>query len=127
MQISGIGAFVTGGASGLGEATARLLAQRGARVALFDLPRSKGAEVEKSIGAAARFLPGDVTDPAQVEAALDLAVAAFGGIRAVVNCAGIGSAARTVGRQGEPFPLDLFRRTIEVNLTGTFNVIRLAA
>jgi NAD(P)-dependent dehydrogenase (short-subunit alcohol dehydrogenase family) len=127
MQIAGIGAFVTGGASGLGEATARLLAKRGARVALFDLPRSPGAEVEKSIGAAARFLPGDVTDPAQVEAALDEAIAAFGGIRAVVNCAGIGSAARTVGRQGEPFPLDLFRKTIEVNLVGTFNVIRLAA
>jgi NAD(P)-dependent dehydrogenase (short-subunit alcohol dehydrogenase family) len=127
MQIAGSGAFVTGGASGLGEATARLLAQRGARVALFDLPRSAGAEVEKSIGTAARFLPGDVTDPASVEAALDEAIAAFGGIRAVVNCAGIGSAARTVGKQGEPFPLDVFRRTIEVNLTGTFNVIRLAA
>jgi NAD(P)-dependent dehydrogenase (short-subunit alcohol dehydrogenase family) len=127
MQIAGSGAFVTGGASGLGEATARLLAQRGARVALFDLPRSAGAEVEKSIGAAARFLPGDVTDPASVEAALDEAIAAFGGIRSVVNCAGIGSAARTVGKQGEPFPLDVFRRTIEVNLTGTFNVIRLAA
>jgi NAD(P)-dependent dehydrogenase (short-subunit alcohol dehydrogenase family) len=127
MQVAGIGAFVTGGASGLGEATARLLAERGARVALFDLPRSAGAEVAKSIGAAARFLPGDVTDPAQVEAALDAAVAELGGIRAVVNCAGIGSAARTVGKQGEPFPLDLFRRTIEINLTGTFNVIRLAA
>jgi NAD(P)-dependent dehydrogenase (short-subunit alcohol dehydrogenase family) len=127
MQIAGIGAFVTGGASGLGEATARLLAQRGASVALFDLPRSAGAEVAKSIGEAALFLPGDVTDAAQVEAALDEAVAAFGGIRAVVNCAGIGSAARTVGKQGEPFPLDLFRRTIEVNLVGTFNVIRLAA
>lgn len=127
MQIEGITAFITGGASGLGEATARLLAERGANVALYDLPRSKGAELEKQIGSAARFLPGDVTDEAQVNAALDEALAAFGEIRAVVNCAGIGSASRTVGKQGEPFPLDIFRRTIEVNLIGTFNVIRLAA
>ena len=127
MQIEGITAFITGGASGLGEATARLLAERGANVALYDLPRSKGADIEKQIGSAARFLPGDVTDEAQVNAALDEALAAFGEIRAVVNCAGIGSASRTVGKQGEPFPLDVFRRTIEVNLIGTFNVIRLAA
>ena len=127
MRIEGITAFITGGASGLGEATARLLAERGANVALYDLPRSKGAELEKQIGSAARFLPGDVTDEAQVNAALDETLAAFGEIRAVVNCAGIGSASRTVGKQGEPFPLDVFRRTIEVNLIGTFNVIRLAA
>ncbi len=127
MQIEGITAFITGGASGLGEATARLLSERGANVALYDLPRSKGADVEKQIGSAARFLPGDVTDEAQVNAALDETLAAFGEIRAVVNCAGIGSASRTVGKQGEPFPLDVFRRTIEVNLIGTFNVIRLAA
>ncbi len=127
MQIEGITAFITGGASGLGEATARLLAERGANVALYDLPRSKGADIEKQIGSAARFLPGDVTDEAQVNAALDETLDAFGEIRAVVNCAGIGSASRTVGKQGEPFPLDVFRKTIEVNLIGTFNVIRLAA
>ena len=68
MQIEGITAFITGGASGLGEATARMLALRGANVALYDLPRSKGAELEKQIGSAARFLPGDVTDEAQVNA-----------------------------------------------------------
>ena len=127
MQIEGITAFITGGASGLGEATARLLAERGANVALYDLPRSKGADIEKQIGSAARFLPGVVTDESQVNAALDETLDAFGEIRAVVNCAGIGSASRTVGKQGEPFPLDVFRRTIEVNLIGTFNVIRLAA
>jgi NAD(P)-dependent dehydrogenase (short-subunit alcohol dehydrogenase family) len=127
MRIDGIGAFVTGGASGLGEATARELARRGARVALFDLPQSKGAEVEKSIGAAARFLPGDVTDADSVAAALEEAAAAFGPIRALVSCAGIGSAQRTVSKEGEPFDLDAFRRTIEVNLIGTFNAIRLAA
>ena len=127
MKIEGIAAFVTGGASGLGEATARLLVERGARVAIYDLPRSKGAELEKELGSSTRFLPGDVTEEQQVNAALDETVAAFGGVHAVVNCAGIGSAARTVGKGGEPFPLDLFRRTIEVNLVGTFNVIRLAA
>lgn len=127
MQIDGITAFVTGGASGLGEATARALVERGARVAIYDLPRSKGAELEKALGERARFLPGDVTDEAQVEAALDEAVGAFGPLRAVINCAGIGSASRTVGKDGKPFPLDVFRRTIEVNLVGSFNVLRLGA
>jgi NAD(P)-dependent dehydrogenase (short-subunit alcohol dehydrogenase family) len=127
MQLAGIGAFVTGGASGLGEATARLLASRGAKVAIFDLPRSKGAEVAKEIGPAALFVDGDVTSEEQVSAALDRAVASFGELRALVNCAGIGSASRTVGKDGKPFDLAVFTRTIQVNLIGTFNVIRLAA
>jgi NAD(P)-dependent dehydrogenase (short-subunit alcohol dehydrogenase family) len=127
MQIQGIAAFVTGGASGLGAATARALAARGARVAIYDLPRSKGADLEKELGGAARFLPGDVTDEAGLAAALELAIEAFGPLRACINCAGIGSASRTVGKDGEPFRLDVFRRTIEVNLIGTFNAIRLAA
>ena len=122
MQIQGITAFVTGGASGLGAATARLLAERGARVALYDLPRSKGADLEKELGGAARFLPGDVTDEAALAAALDQAIDAFGPLRALVNCAGIGSASRTVGKDGAPFPLDAFTRTIQINLIGTFNV-----
>ena len=127
MKIEGSSVFVTGGASGLGEATVRALAARGARVAIYDLPRSKGAELEKEIGPAARFLAGDVTDEGQVGDALDAAIAAFGPLRGLVNCAGIGSASRTVGKDAEPFRLDAFRRTIEVNLIGTFNVIRLAA
>ena len=127
MQIQGITAFVTGGASGLGAATARALVARGARVAIYDLPRSKGAELEKELGAAARFLPGDVTDEAQTTAALDEAIAAFGPLRALVSCAGIGSALRTVGKDGKPFSLDVFTRTIQINLIGTFNAIRLAA
>jgi NAD(P)-dependent dehydrogenase (short-subunit alcohol dehydrogenase family) len=127
MEIQGITAFVTGGASGLGAATARLLAARGARVALYDLPRSKGADLEKELGGAARFLPGDVTDEAGLSAALDTATSAFGPLRVLVNCAGIGSASRTVGKDGAPFPLDVFTRTIQVNLIGTFNGIRLAA
>ena len=127
MQIQGITAFVTGGGSGLGAATVRALAARGARVAIYDLPRSKGAELEKELGGAARFLPGDVTDEAGLVAALDTAIDAFGPLRALVNCAGIGSASRTVGKDGEPFRLDVFTRTIQINLIGTFNAIRLAA
>jgi NAD(P)-dependent dehydrogenase (short-subunit alcohol dehydrogenase family) len=127
MQLEGIGAFITGGASGLGEATARLLAARGAKVAIFDLPRSKGAEVAKEIGPAALFADGDVTSEEQVAGALERAVGSFGELRALVNCAGIGSASRTVGKDGKPFDLAVFTRTIQVNLIGTFNVIRLAA
>ena len=127
MQIEGIGALVTGGGSGLGEATARMLARRGARVAVLDLGRSPGARVAEDIGSAAIFCEADVRQDDQVGAALDAALEAFGSLHAVVNCAGIGSAARTVGKEGEPFPLDAFRNTIEVNLIGTFNVIRLAA
>ncbi len=127
MDIQGIGAIVTGGGSGLGEATARAIVARGGRVALLDLGRSKGAEVAASLGGAAIFTEADVTDEDGVKAAVDAAVQAFGSLRAVVNCAGIGSAGRTVGKDGAPFDLDVFRRTLEVNLVGTFNVIRLAA
>ena len=127
MRIAGIGAVVTGGGSGLGEATARELAARGARVAILDLGRSKGAEVAKSIGGAALFCEADVASEEQVDAALDRAAEAFGGVHAAVNCAGIGTAGRTVDRQGRPFDLALFELTLRVNLVGTFNVIRLAA
>jgi NAD(P)-dependent dehydrogenase (short-subunit alcohol dehydrogenase family) len=84
----------------------RALVARGARVAIYDLPRSKGAELEKELGPATRFLPGDVTDEAQVRDALDAAIAAFGPLRGVVNCAGIGSATRTSARTAQPFRLD---------------------
>ncbi len=127
MQIQGIGAIVTGGGSGLGEATARALAARGARVAILDLGRSKGAEVAKSIGAAALFCEADVANEEQVTAALDRAVQQFGGIQVAVNCAGIGTAGRTVDKAGKPFDLKLFELTLRVNLVGTFNVVRLAA
>jgi len=127
MQIQGIGAVVTGGGSGLGEATARALASRGARVAILDLGRSKGAEVAKSIGEAAIFCEADVASEEQVTAALDRAVETFGGIHAAVSCAGIGSAGRTVDKAGKPFDLKLFELTLRVNLVGTFNVVRLAA
>jgi NAD(P)-dependent dehydrogenase (short-subunit alcohol dehydrogenase family) len=127
MEIQGIGAVVTGGGSGLGEATARALVARGARVAILDLGLSRGAEVAKSLGDAAFFAEADVTQEAPVAAALARAAERFGGVRAVVSCAGIGSAARVVDKEGRPFDLAVFRRTIEVNLVGTFNVLRLAA
>jgi NAD(P)-dependent dehydrogenase (short-subunit alcohol dehydrogenase family) len=127
LEIPGIGAVVTGGGSGLGEATARELAARGARVAILDLARSRGAEVAKALGGETLFCAADVTREDEVAAALDQAVGRFGGIHAAVSCAGIGTAARTVDKDGTPFPLALFAKTIEVNLIGTFNVIRLAA
>jgi NAD(P)-dependent dehydrogenase (short-subunit alcohol dehydrogenase family) len=122
VEIAGTSALVTGGASGLGRATAELLLERGARVVLFDLPTSAGAEVAGELGSAASFVAGDVTSEEDARAA----VAAAGDLRIAVNCAGIGSGARIVGRDG-PYPLDRFRRVIEVNLVGTFNVLRLAA
>ncbi len=127
MDLQGIGAVVTGGASGLGAATARLLVEKGARVALLDLQEDKGRELAKSLGDDAIFCRANVASEEDVTAALDEAVERFGGVRAAVNCAGIGSASRTIDREGKPFDLDVFRRTIEVNLIGTFNVVRLAA
>jgi NAD(P)-dependent dehydrogenase (short-subunit alcohol dehydrogenase family) len=127
MQIRGSGAVVTGGGSGLGEATARALAERGAKVALLDLGRSPGASVARSLGGDALFLEADVTQEEAVRAALDRAHDAFGALHVVVNCAGIGMAGRTVDKEGNPFDLKLFEATIRVNLVGTFNVLRLAA
>lgn len=123
MQIDGISALVTGGGSGLGEATARMLAARGARVAVFDRDAAKGAAVAEAIGGMACV--GDVTSEAEVNAALDAVSAAQGAPRIVVNCAGIGTAGRVLGRDG-PLALEAFERTIRVNLIGTFNVLRLA-
>jgi len=127
MKIAGNVALVTGGASGLGLATVRRLHDGGASVVILDLPRSDGTAIAKELGARAAFSAGDVTSPDDVEAALDAAQAlADGPPRILVNCAGIGNAARTAGRDG-PFPLDAFTRVIQVNLIGTFNAIRLTA
>jgi len=125
MDITDAVAVVTGGASGLGLATARALADAGARVALLDLPRSDGETAAKEFDGRAAFTPADVTDEDQVSDALDLA-GELGPIRVVVNCAGIGNANKTVGKNGA-FPLADFRRVVEVNLIGTFNVLRLGA
>ncbi|TFB52307.1 SDR family NAD(P)-dependent oxidoreductase [Cryobacterium tagatosivorans] len=125
MQIDGCSALVTGGASGLGLATATALHAAGATVVLLDLPGSPGDRIAASWGARAHFAPGDVTSPSDVQAAVDAATA-LAPLRIVVNCAGIAPGARTVGRGG-PLPLEDFERAIRINLVGTFNVIRLAA
>ncbi|RVW09493.1 3-hydroxyacyl-CoA dehydrogenase [Prescottella agglutinans] len=118
-------ALVTGGASGLGLATVKALHEQGASVVILDLPSSNGETVAKELGDRVRFAAGDVTDEASVTAALDLAES-LGPLRVTVNCAGIGNAMKTVGKNGA-FPLADFSRVININLVGTFNVIRLAA
>ena len=127
MDIAGNIALVTGGASGLGRATTSALHEAGASVVILDLPGSDGAAVAAALGPRVMFSAGDVTSPADVDAALDAAGALAGGVpRIVVNCAGIAAVARTTEAAG-PFPLEEFTRVIHVNLIGTFNVIRLAA
>ena len=126
MQISGKGALVTGGASGLGRATVEALHAAGAGVVIVDLPQSQGEVLAKELGDRARFAPADVTDPEQISDAVKTAVDAIGGLHVAVNCAGIGWAQRTVDKNG-PHDLGVFETVIRVNLIGTFNVIRLAA
>jgi NAD(P)-dependent dehydrogenase (short-subunit alcohol dehydrogenase family) len=126
MEIAGSAALVTGGASGLGLATVERLAAAGGTVTIIDLPSSDGKAVAERLGAAVRFSPADVTDPDAVTEALIVATEGGKQLRIVVNCAGIGPPFKVVGKDG-PFPLEQFRRTIEVNLLGSFNVLRLAA
>jgi NAD(P)-dependent dehydrogenase (short-subunit alcohol dehydrogenase family) len=126
MRIANSTTVVTGGASGLGRATAEVLHGGGGRVVVLDLARSPGAEVARSLGDRALFAPADVTSAEELSAALDAAVARFGAIHALVNCAGIGPAEKTFGKRG-PADLATFTRVIHVNLIGTFNAIRLAA
>ncbi len=126
MDLRSVVAVVTGGASGLGRATAERFAAAGGRVAVLDLPTSPGAEVAGRLGDRAVFAPADVTSAEQVTAALETARRRLGGLNVLVNCAGIGPAARTVGKKG-PHPLEDFVRVLQVNLVGTFNCIRLAA
>lgn len=118
-------ALVTGGASGLGEATARRLHKEGAAVVVLDLPSSGGEDLAEELGDRVRFCPADVRDEEQVRAAIATA-AELGVLRIVVNCAGIGTPGRVVGRKG-PLDLESFRNVVDINLVGTFNVLRLAA
>jgi NAD(P)-dependent dehydrogenase (short-subunit alcohol dehydrogenase family) len=118
--------LVTGGGSGLGAASARRFASRGARVVLADVNAAGGEAVAEELGASAVFVQTDVCDESTVRAAVAAAKERLGGLHGAVNCAGIAPAERVLGRTG-PHGLDLFRRVIDVNLIGTFNVIRLAA
>ena len=124
MDIAGHAAIVTGGASGLGAATARMLAEAGAKVAIFDVNHKAAAEVAIDVNGIA--VACDVTDAAATEAAFAKAAADHGTARILINCAGVGPARRIVGRDG-PMPLDEFARVISINLVGTFNAMRLAA
>jgi len=126
MKISGSTTVITGGASGLGRATAERLRAAGGNVVLLDLARSPGADVAAGLGAGALFAPVDVTSGDEVTAALERAVERFGAIHGLVNCAGIGAAEKAFGKRG-PADLGAFARVIQVNLIGTFNCIRLAA
>jgi len=127
LRINGISALVTGGASGLGLATARRLLDAGAAgVVIADLPGSDGAAAAKELGDQAVFAPADVRDPGAVNAALD-AAQSRGPLRVLVHCAGRGGAVRLVSKDGSPGSLELYSEVIGINLIGTFNVLRLAA
>jgi NAD(P)-dependent dehydrogenase (short-subunit alcohol dehydrogenase family) len=126
MRIADTVALVTGGASGLGEATVRAFAEGGGRVVILDRPGSPGEQVAASLGERALFAPADVTSDTEVAAAVARAVERFGTVHVAVNCAGVGAAMRVVTKSG-PMPLEMFRMVIEINLIGTFNVLRLAA
>ncbi|MCP4205488.1 MAG: SDR family oxidoreductase [Shimia sp.] len=124
MKLDQTCAVITGGASGLGEATARHFAAHGAKVALFDLNEARGAEIAAELGGT--FHKVDVTDEDSAAAGIQAAKAAMGKITAAVNCAGIAPAATTIGKNGS-HPLQTFQKTIDINLVGSFNVARLAA
>ncbi len=126
MQIRGASALVSGGASGLGEATVRALTAKGATVTVFDRDEAKASSLAAELGGGTSFVSGDVGDPAAVGRAVEHA-ASGGVLRINVNCAGIGWAQRTIGRQGEPHDFEAFKTVVTINLIGTFNVLRLAA
>jgi 3-hydroxyacyl-CoA dehydrogenase/3-hydroxy-2-methylbutyryl-CoA dehydrogenase len=125
MQVNGSRVLITGGASGLGEATARRFVAAGASVTLLDLPSSNGQEVAEQVDG--HFVACDVTVTEDVASAVDAAAGAMGGLSVCVNAAGIATAHRVVTRSGDLFPLDLFRKTLAVNLIGVFDVTRHAA
>src|SRR5689334_2859546 len=125
MDLNGVSAVVSGGASGLGEATVRDLAANGATVVVADLNEDRGKTIADELGGV--FVKTDVSDEAQVQAAVDAAVATGKPLRVVVNSAGIGWASRTVGRDSSPHDLASYRKVIDVNLIGTFNLMRIGA
>jgi 3-hydroxyacyl-CoA dehydrogenase/3-hydroxy-2-methylbutyryl-CoA dehydrogenase len=126
MKLKDAVAVITGGGSGLGEATSREFASAGARIVVLDLANSPGPRVAESFGEQGLFVAADVVSGDAVEAAIAEAVRRFGSIHIAVNCAGLGRAQRTVSKDG-PHSLDLFAKVVQINLIGTFNVIRLAA
>ena len=126
MNVEGITALVTGGASGLGLATVHRLLRSGARVVIADLPTSNGAAVAEQLGERVRFAAADVTSEAEMTAAFDVADA-LGPLRVLVHCAGRGGAVRLIEKDGSPGSLEAYENVVRVNLVGTFNTLRLAA
>jgi NAD(P)-dependent dehydrogenase (short-subunit alcohol dehydrogenase family) len=126
MQIEGSVALVTGGASGLGEATVRQLVSQGGRVVIVDLNVDRGEALAAELGDAATFAKADVTNADEVQAAVEQATS-MGTLRAAINCAGVGMAMRTISKDGTPHDLGVFQMVVSVNLFGTFNILRLAA
>lgn len=126
MDISKVVAIVTGGASGLGEACVRAVVAAGGKAVIADVNTERGEAVAAELGESAVFQRTDVTSEADVQATIDLAKATFGGLGAAICCAGIGTVGKTLGRSG-PLPLEVFTKTIQVNLVGTANTCRLAA
>lgn len=125
MDIKDVAAIVTGGASGLGQATARMLAEAGAKVAIFDLNETAGQQAAQALGGA--FFKVNVADEDSVRAAIDQAAGRHGTARILVNCAGVAPAMKTVGKDNVPHALDIYRRTVEINLIGTFTMIAMFA
>jgi len=125
MNVKDCLAVVTGGASGLGEATVRNIINGGGRAAIFDLQVDRGEALAKELGDAAIFVKADVTSDESVNDAINKVVDAFGGVNVAVNCAGVGDPAKVLSKKG-PMPLSFFNRVVQINLVGTFNVIRLA-
>jgi NAD(P)-dependent dehydrogenase (short-subunit alcohol dehydrogenase family) len=126
MQVSGKTFLITGGASGLGEGTARKLVEAGASVVIADINGEKGNKVAEDLGERAVFVPTDVTNEESVQTAIQTATGTFSALHGAVSCAGVGIAIRTISKMG-PHPLDAFQTVLHINLIGTFNVLRLAA
>jgi NAD(P)-dependent dehydrogenase (short-subunit alcohol dehydrogenase family) len=126
MELANAVFVITGGGSGLGLATAQMVVEAGGAAVLVDVNEAAGQAAAASLGERARFIRADVTSEAEAQAAIDLAVSAFGGLNGLVNCAGVAPAEKVVGREG-PHRLESFARIININLVGSFNMLRLAA
>ena len=127
MHIQGKVAVITGGASGLGLATAEAIIAKGGKVAIFDRDAERGPKAAAELGANAIFVQADVTSADSIAAAVKTTVEKLGAIHVCVNCAGVGSAMKTVGRENAPHDLGIFETVLKINLIGTFNVLRLCA
>ncbi len=127
MDIQQCTAVVSGGASGLGEAVVRFLTAKGGKAAILDFDSEKGEKLSAELGDSVIFCQTDVTDEVSVQEAIQETVKSFGGIHAAVNCAGVVSPRKVIGKDGSPMPIDFFNKVIQINLIGTMNIIRLSA